>query len=328
MTGSRTVRRLPWFRSRIPFFSPNVERKVLLTLDYMNCLPSQIKDIFRVAFASVMVDFSNYSYEPSLGTRPAAGKALVHDADVGMAVAAKLRDMSADIAVLQIETADRNNSPEWRFYELSFFEAEKHIDAESVDLVVTSPPYMNNYHYVRNSRPQLFWSGLVQSPSELKRLETGNFGKFWQTVRGEAAVPLIPQLPRLEEEIAEIRGINNDRGVYGGTGWANYVTAYMNDLDRFCELLYKVLKPDGTAVVVVGNSIVQGREIKVEERLGEIAELRGLSAMSITKLRERVGSSIINSGARLSFSGKAELYDASVALRRSKQGPSTLSAIV
>ena len=36
------------FRSRIPFFSPAVERKVLLTLDYMNGLPPQIKDIFRV----------------------------------------------------------------------------------------------------------------------------------------------------------------------------------------------------------------------------------------------------------------------------------------
>ena len=302
------------FRSRIPFFSPNVERKVLLTLDYINCLPSQIKDIFRVAFASVMVDFSNYSYEPSLGTRPAAGKALVHDADVGMAVAAKLRDMAADITEVQIETADRNNIPEWRVYEHSFFDAEKHIDAESVDLVVTSPPYMNNYHYVRNSRPQLFWSGLVQSPSELKRLETGNFGKFWQTVRGEAVIELIPQLPILEEEIAEIRGINNDRGVYGGTGWANYVTAYMNDLDRFCELLHRVLKPDGTAVVVVGNSIVQGREIKVEERLGEIAELRNLSVMSITKLRERVGSSIINSGARQRSKSKSALYDAAVVL--------------
>ncbi len=171
------------FRSRIPFFSPVVERKVLLTLDYMNGLPPQIKDIFQVAFASLMVDFSNYSYEPSLGTRPAAGKPLVQDADVGKAVASKLGDMAADIAELQIETVGRSNGPNRRVYEHSFFDAEKHISAESVDLIVTSPPYMNNYHYVRNSRPQLYWTGLVESPAELKVLETGNFGKFWQTVR-------------------------------------------------------------------------------------------------------------------------------------------------
>ena len=312
------------FKSRIPFFSPAVERKVLFTLDYMDKLPPGSNDIFSVAFASVMVDFSNYTYEPSLGTRPAAGKSLVNDADVGRILAAKLRDMAEDIAEFQRDAAlrqaqdeRREHTPEWRVYERSFFDAESCIDTSSVDLIVTSPPYMNNYHYVRNSRPQLFWSGLVQSPSELKRLETGNFGKYWQTVRGDDAIALELDLPRLEEEIAEIRLINNDRGVYGGNGWANYVTAYMNDLDRFCSLLGKVLKPSGTAVVVVGNSIVQGREIKVEERLCEIAELRGLSVTGVEKLRDRVGSSIVNSGARLCSGSKTSLYDAAVAIRRS-----------
>ena len=311
------------FRSRIPFFSPAVERKVLFTLDYMDDLPPRIKDIFRVAFASVMVEFSNYSYEPSLGTRPGAGKPLVDDADVGRTVGGKLRDMSADIAEVQRDGALRQAQDErrelatdWRIYERSFFDAESCLEAASVDLVVTSPPYMNNYHYVRNSRPQLFWTGLVGSSPELKCLETGNFGKFWQTVRGGGPIELTPRLPQLEAEIAEIRGINNERGVYGGNGWANYVAAYMNDLDRFCGLLNYVLKPGGTAVVVVGNSIVQGREIKVEERLCEIAELRSLSVVSVTKLRERVGSSIINSGARQRSKTKSALYDAAVAIHR------------
>ena len=312
------------FKTRIPFFSPAVERKALLTLDYMNDLEPKIKDLFRVAFASVMVDFSNYSYEPSLSTRPAAGKALVNDADVGKVLAAKLHDMAEDIAESQKEAVDqnyqdgrRNQVPTWRIHERSFFDAESCIDATSVDLIVTSPPYMNNYHYVRNSRPQLFWTGLVQSSAELKRIETGNFGKFWQTVRGEATVPLTLDLPGLEEEISEIQRINNDRGVYGGNGWANYVTSYMNDLDRFCGLMSKTLKPGGIAVVVVGNSVVQGREIKVEERLGDIAELHGLSVLNVTKLRDRVGSSIINSGARIASKKKSGLYDAAVAIRRS-----------
>ena len=304
------------FKSRVPFFSPAVERKVLLTLDYIRDLPASIQDIFRVAFASVMVEFSNYSYEPSLGTRAAAGKALVDDAPVGGILVAKLGDMTDDIAEFQRESGGLDYKPGWRIYERSFFDADSCLDAASVDLIVTSPPYMNNYHYVRNSRPQLFWSGLVQSPSELKRLETGNFGKFWQTVRNDAPIALMPQLPVLESEIAEIREINGDRGVYGGNGWANYVTAYMNDLDKFCELLARILKPGATAVIVVGNSIVQGREIKVEERLCNIAELRGLAAADVTILRERVGSSIINSGARLRSKSKSALYDAAVVIRR------------
>ena len=304
------------FKSRIPLFSPAVERKVLFTLDYLNGLTPQVRDIFRVAFASVMVDFSNYSYEPSLSSRPGAGKPLVDDAEVGKILSAKLSDMAVDIAGFQREASSREYRPHWQIHERSFFDAESCLEAASVDLVVTSPPYMNNYHYVRNSRPQLFWSGLVESPQELKRLETDNFGKSWQTVRNTGPLPLVPRLAGLEEEIAEIRGTNSDRGVYGGNGWANYVTAYMNDLDKFCALLAAILKPGGAAVVVVGNSIVQGREIKVEERLCEIAELRDLSVLSVAKLRERVGTSIVNSGARQRSRSKSALYDAAVAIRR------------
>jgi hypothetical protein len=304
------------FKSRIPFFSSAVERKVLFTIDYLSNLTPPIRELFSVALSSVIIGFSNYSYEPSLGSRPAAGKELVLDAAVGKVLTTKLKQMLEDIAEFQLETADQHSRSSWQIHECSFFDAERLIEPGSVDLVVTSPPYMNNYHYVRNSRPQLFWTGLVQSSWELKRLETGNFGKFWQTVRGESPNALRPEIPQLEQEISEIRRINRGRGVYGGSGWANYVTSYMNDLDRFCELLATVLKPGGTAVVVVGNSIVQGKEIKVEEYLSEMSVLRGLYAIDITRLRDRVGSSIVNTGARLQASKRTSLYDAAVEVRR------------
>ena len=265
----------PGFKSRIPFFSPAVERKVLFTIDYLSNLTPPIRELFSVGLSSVIINFSNYSYEPSLGSRPAAGKVLILDAPVGDILTTKLKQMAEDIAEFQSEAADRYGSPSWQVHECSFFDAESLIEPGSVDLVVTSPPYMNNYHYVRNSRPQLFWTSLVHSPAELKRLENDNFGKYWQTVRASAPIPLTPVLPDLEEQIEEIRQTNNSKGVYGGNGWANYITTYMNDLDRFCDLLAKVLRLGGTAVVVLGNSIVQGREIKVEEYLCRIAALRG-----------------------------------------------------
>ena len=304
------------FKSRIPFLSPAVERKVLFTMDYFRDLTPPIRELFGVALSSVIIDFSNYSYEPSLGSRPAAGKELVLDAAVGNILIKKLKHMLEDIAEFQSEATDRLGSPTWHVHECSFFHAENFIEPGSVDLVVTSPPYMNNYHYVRNSRPQLFWTGLVNSPAELKRLENNNFGKYWQTVRASAPIPLTPWLPELKEQIDVIRQTNSSKGVYGGNGWANYITTYMNDLYRFCELLAKTLRLGGTAVVVLGNSIVQGCEIKVDKYLCDIAVLRGLRVLGVTKLRDRVGSSIINSGSRLRTSSKSTLYDAAVVLRR------------
>lgn len=305
------------FKSRIPFFSPNVERKVLFTLDFLEDLPLQIQEIFRVALASVLVEFSNYSYEPSLSTRPAAGKALVLDASVGKVVSAKVSEMATDINSLQIEMANTGTHAESNLHCASFFEAEQYVNPSTVDLVVTSPPYMNNYHYVRNTRPQLFWINLVSSSTELKVLEEINFGKFWQTVRGREPVPLNFRLPSLESQIGEISQLNPEKGVYGGSGWGNYVTSYMNDLYRFCGLLSSTLRPNGIAAIVIGNSVIQGKEIAVEEYLSKIAGLQNLVTIDVVKVRNRVGSSIVNTGARISGKSKPTLYDAVVILRRS-----------
>ena len=64
------------------------------------------------------------------------------------------------------------------------------LEPESVDLLLTSPPYLKNYHYVRNTRPQMYWLGFASSPRDLRGLEETNFGRFWQTVRDREPVRL------------------------------------------------------------------------------------------------------------------------------------------
>lgn len=304
------------FISRIPFFSESIETKVLHTLDFIENQPELLQDVFRVALASVMVEFSNYTYEPSLGSRPGAGKALITSAPVGRVVADKLEQMAGDMAILQQEVSERRRLAHWRVHCSSFFNSGRVLRPGSVDLVVTSPPYLNNYHYVRNTRPQLYWSALASSPKDLKPLEEQNFGKFWQTVRGREPISLDFKLPELEEQIAQVRSQNIEKGVYGGQGWANYITAYMNDLYKFSALLAWQLRPrSGVAVVVLGNSVIQGHPIPVERYLADIASLHHLTIEGTHELRTRVGSSIVNTGARLSGNEKYGLYDFAVVIR-------------
>lgn len=304
------------FKSRVPFFSPKVERKVLHTLDFIADLEAPAKDVFRVALASVLVELSNYSYEPSLGSRVAAGKEAIIDAPVSDVVGKKLNQMLEDIIELQAHATIHRRNVQSQLHPVSFFDAEQCLAAGSIDLIVTSPPYMNNYHYVRNTRPQLFWTNLVTSSGDLKELEEKNFGKYWQTVRGREPIALDFSLAGLEHQIAELRELNQDRGVYGGSGWANYVSSYMNDLNRFCKLLAILLRPSGVAAIVIGNSVIQGREISVDYYLSEIAELNGLKTIENFTARNRVGSSIVNSGSRTVGRHKPTLYDAVVLLQR------------
>jgi len=321
-TSWKTVAVSPWItppslKSRIPFFSPKVERQVLHAQAFVNGIKSEmVANLFRVAFGAVMVSFSNYTYEPSLGTRPAAGKPLVDDADVSRVLLGKLHQMRVDIAWVQQEAQGHRYST-GRVVNANFFAANEQLEDGAVDLMVTSPPYMNNYHYVRNTRPQLYWLNFISSPRDQKSLETGNFGQYWQTVRDAAPLSLEFEHHRLEGILQQLRQTRRDKGAYGGPGWANYVTAYFNDCFRFVSVLGRVLAPGGVGVVVIGNSIIQGVNVDTENILGEIAEMQGLLLEGVHCIREkRVGASITRSSVRHGERNGASLSESAVVLRR------------
>jgi DNA modification methylase len=201
----------------------------------------------------------------------------------------------------------------------SFFSAHKTLRRISiVDLVVTSPPYLNNYHYPRNTRPQLHWLGLASGPGYSGAREDESFGKFWQTVRGRPPIALSFRLAELQDVIETVRGLNTQKGSYGGPGWANYIATYFNDTHRFCDILCSLLRPRAVAVVVLGNSIIQGVEVKTDQFFGRIAELCGLTYENNFLIRKkRTGNSIIQSSVRVDKAAhKTALYESAIILRK------------
>ena len=307
------------FRSRIPFFSAPIEVKFLYALARMKALLEPERALFRAALGATMVSFSNYSYEPSLASRPGSGKALIENASVVTPVCRKLEEMLTDI-----EWARQNYEYTWlaqrrEIIQGSYFNSD--LPKGSVSLVVTSPPYMNNYHYVRNTRPQLYWLGLVGNGERPQQLEESSFGKFWQTVRQRKPVDLDFNRPDMSAMVEKLRATNAHKGYYGGSGWANYVATYLNDSNRLMRMLRHHLRPGGHAVIVIGNSIIQGIEFPVDRLMAEMAESQGLSVDDILIVRKkRVGNSIIDSSVRNGHEdghrGKTQLYDAAVVLRR------------
>ena len=306
------------FRTRAPFYSPAVERKVLLAFDFIATLEPSLTSLFRLAFAATMVGYSNYSYEPSLGRKAAVGRPEVEDDDVASAIAAKLYQMVDDAAWYRDTRADSARD-DGQVLEKSFFEGYSALDEGSVDLLVTSPPYLNNYHYNRNTRPHLYWLGFCAAPRELKRLEELNFGTYWQNARDEAHIDLDPSIDdcAIREAIDQVRQRNPEKGVYGGNGWANYAARYFNDCARFLDGAAWCLRPGATALVVIGNSILQGVPIPTDRFLASIAASRGFQVTGIHVPREaRVGSSILNSSVRAGKTDASALYESVVELLR------------
>ncbi len=306
----------PSFRSRIPFYSLKVEKQVLHALAFISKINDDcVRRLFQVAFGSVMVSFSNYTYEPSLSSRPGAGKPLIEDADVAATLLEKLQHMRTDIEWLRSE-ANGTRPGNGRVYNEDFFTGNRRMGSGSVDLMVTSPPYLNNYHYARNTRPQLYWLGLISSPEEQRPLEERNFGTFWQIAREKNHVPLALEHRGLERILARLRKLNLEKGQYGGCGWANYAASYFNDCDRFLAALRRILARGGTGVIVVGNSILQGVNVPVQDLIADIARMHGLAVVGIYRIRDkRVGNSITASSVR-SGTNKATLDESAVVVRR------------
>ncbi|HJT68609.1 MAG TPA: hypothetical protein VJ731_00340 [Terriglobales bacterium] len=308
------------FHGRTQLFSPKVQNKVLHALDFINSIEdSSLRDVFRLGFGSVMVSFSNYSYEPSLTRRIAVGKTNIEDDNVGRKVSAKLRLMLEDIAWLQSHMKSLGQRPSAKIFSNSIFSALECLDQRNfVDLLVTSPPYLNNYHYPRNTRPQLHWLGFTSGTGYSGARENESFGKFWQTVRDSEPIRLQFEMPELEKVIDTIRKRNTEKGCYGGPGWANYVATYFNDTYRFCQVLCHLLKPKAVSIIVLGNSIIQGIEVRTDEFFGRIGVLAGLTFEHNHLLRnKRTGSSIIQSSVRVEEAKeKTVLYESGVVLRK------------
>jgi SAM-dependent methyltransferase len=315
----RTPSRRPpdGFRSRIPFFSPRIERKVLVALDYIDSVDNRwVADAFRVALGAVMVSFSNYTYEPSLCSRPGAGKELIEDADVSGVVAGKAINMADDIA--QLEKVLAPEPTERIVHNRSFFEYGQ-VEKRSCDIAITSPPYLNNYHYLRNTRPHLWWLGLVDSPVDANRIENESMGKYWQTVRSGLPVELGFDNRSIESLLSRIRLVRPGHGAYGGLGWANYAATYFNDTRRWLQVLHSALRPGGMAIIVIGNSIIQGVGVATDQILAEIGGLVGFEIVATDRLRnKRVGGSILQSSVRRGEKPgpSAGLYESAVILRR------------
>lgn len=307
------------FKTRSDFYSPHVLHKVLIFHDFVDTIEnSNIKNLFKVVFAATMVRYSNYSYEPSLGRRVSSGKEEIQDFPVIQTIRNKLEVILEDILWFQAHIADQSVNA--RVINASFFQYETYLAPESVDMIITSPPYLNNYHYNRNTRPQLYWLEYAQSPKDFKDLENLNFGKYWQTVREHKYIGRNFSLTGtdIEERLQALRARNPEKKIYGGNGWANYAASYFNDCYRLATGISYVLKPGATALVVIGNSILQGILIPTDQYFAKIAESVGLELVRIDIPRNtRVGNSIIQSNVRATKAEDShQLYEAVIELRK------------
>ena len=224
--------------------------------------------------------------------------------------------MADDAAWYRAERADPERD-DGQVLEESFLEGYAALDEGSVDLLVTSPPYLNNYHYNRNTRPHLYWLDFCAAPRDLKHLESLNFGTYWQN----AAM-------RSGSNSTSPSTIPRSGGARGGeaaeSGQGNLRRQGLGQLRRALLQRLRPLPRRRSAVPQAGGDGAGGDRqlhparvpIPTDRFLASIAATRGFRVADIHVPREaRVGSSIVESSVRAGKANGGTLYESIVELR-------------
>ena len=138
---------------------------------------------------------------------------------------------------------------------------------ESVDLVVTSPPYASNaIDYMRAHKFSLVWMGFSIS----------NLGSLRHSYIGGESISGINYLPLpvfAQDIVRTIAKVDKKK--------AQVLHRYYSEMTIALQEIKRVLKPGKAAVVVVGNSIMRGINTETDRCLGEIGKHIGFELVHI-----------------------------------------------
>jgi SAM-dependent methyltransferase len=137
---------------------------------------------------------------------------------------------------------------------------------ESVDIVITSPPYLNAIDYLRGHKLSLVWMGYTVD--QLREIRSTNVGAEVSNVQlmEEEVISLAL------ERMCEVEGVSERH-----TGM---LCQYVKDIDAIIREIKRVLVEQGDAVFVVGNSTLLGNFIKNSECIKFLAERVGFTMKS------------------------------------------------
>lgn len=142
----------------------------------------------------------------------------------------------------------------------------KHADArklplkpDSIDLVVTSPPYLNAIDYMRTHKFSLVWMG--HDLSDLRNVRSDMIG----TERGMYKADGLPA--QIEKTIVSDIDDSSRLGM---------VRRYLSDMHRVLLEINRVLKPGGAAIIALGPSLIARGEADAGAVVGALAKSVGL----------------------------------------------------
>ena len=160
------------------------------------------------------------------------------------------------------------------------------IENKSIDLVVTSPPYVNRISYIRELRPYMYWTKFIQEKKEAGEIDWKAIGGTWGTATSNLKKwePKSDALPDMLLDICD--KISKEENKHADT-MARYVMKYFDDMFFHIKNIKEVLKPGAKLHYIIGNSNFYGNCVKADKIFENLFELHGFSQVESKIIRKR-----------------------------------------
>lgn len=148
-----------------------------------------------------------------------------------------------------------------------------------IDLVVTSPPYLNGTNYFRNTKIELWLTGFISCERELRSFRdkamTAGINNVIKSGRP------VMSFPFLDEIVSKLEDVAYDKRI------PELTRRYFSDSFLWINNAYRLLRPGGVAVIDIGDSRFAGITIPTDEILLSIAEMCGFLQKEVRYVRNR-----------------------------------------
>ena len=145
---------------------------------------------------------------------------------------------------------------------------ETPIDSESIDIIITSPPYVTSYEYADIHQLTGYWMDYF---SDLSSFRKSFIGTSYSDNRSTNTAD-----SRLGEKVVEALLEKDKRIAYD-------VAQYFSDMQLVAQEMYRILKYGGYACVVIGNTTLRGVHIKSAEVFYDLLQKTGLKEVWVIK---------------------------------------------
>lgn len=254
--------------SDAPFAKLHIIKEAILKTNWSN---EKIKNIFLLCFSSIIVPSSNVYYGPGFGVRKPK-----NDIDVYSLFKDKLIRMVKDLKDSKKQAKVKANTYLGDARQLS-----KHLKENSVDLMITSPPYPGDHEYTKHSKLELIFLDYAMNLEEFRKIKKRMLrGSTTNVYKADNEGKLIEDLASIKEITDEIdRRIKEDNGTSGFEKlYCKLVWEYFGGMYKVFEEALKVLKPGGKFVLLVSDShAFKMVHIQTATLLAEVAEKAGFT---------------------------------------------------